>query len=620
MRRIECKTKMSDADLKRELMIVLRRQSIRRSCATGVASADSGFNVRKTPIAHHRSLRVHKLVPLLATLISIFAPAFAGENFIPLPTELRVSSVSVSMRAPLGLRYRPGEAFPLELHIDNLASAMDAELLAIESGGTSDAGDWAERAVLPSPLTLPQGKSQFMLPMRAPAVSASIVLVLRGASNGGGRAELFRASLSRVLRPLNGGGRVILVCGSGAAPRGPEDQAAQLSARELPAESWMWESVDWVVLNDASIKDARAESRDALRRWLLGGGRIFLGSRDAFSAALAAHLLPLETTSDIGSDMNWWRKNTGLTGDDVLAASKNFRPVYARLKMGFGQIVFLFPGSDATDADGAAVFNRPDLQRHRAELPDARIQPDRFGAFVPAAPSAARRGAVMLWAGIGALILCAALIYAHTSRSKLEAALLPFGAGALLVALIAHGFPRPELMVSRVRLERRSADGAIVREEWALLESFRRPLETLARGPANGTLAPRFDALDDLRTARLERWNETGRLALGRIAVSPNQAAMLFAETTFEESKSEKVEVNCVIAIVGRSDGPHVRADAFDGMDARHLIWVRAKGEAWILTKAGESYEAEKYSSQALYAHLSQRSDASSAKAHGVAI
>jgi hypothetical protein len=395
---------------------------------------------------------------------------------------------------------------------------------------------------------------------------------------------------------------------------------AQLSTRELPTEGWMWESIDWVVLNDASIKDAPPEVRDALRLWLHGGGRLFLGTREAFGAVLAAKLLPLEFNDTVGSDVQWWEQHAGMKPEDVLA-SKNFRPVYARLRAGFGQIVFLFPGSDADDVDGAAVFNRPDLQRARPALPDARVDSDRFSAFVPALPSAHRRRLVMLWSALGGLILCAALVYAHTSRSRLEAVLLPLGAGALLAALIANALPRPELLVSRIRSERR-AGSSLVREEWALLEAFRQPIETRARGPVNGALAPRFDEVDDLRAARLDRFREDGRLGLGNILVTQNQPALLYARLDEAIEGRPSDGALRTLAISGRQEAPRVLTAALDGMDLRYALWIRADRETWILRKAAERdpYSAEVYTAQALEALLAQASDSGSAKAHGAAL
>ena len=557
----------------------------------------------------------------LAIVLSASVSSRAFENTIVLPTELKISGVSVSLRAPLGLRYRPGEAFPLEIHVENPGPAMDVELMAVEGGDGREGSEWAERGVPSRACTLITGTTRFQLPMRAPAVSANIMLILRGGANGSGRAELFRSSLSRVLRPIPPGGRITLVCGGRAAPQGPQDYTARLSPSDLPTEGWMWESVDWVVLNDGGIKDARPEAREALRRWLLGGGRLFLGSREAFAAALSLRLLPMEPEKEVRAELNWWEKNAGLTKDDVLA-SKNFRPVYARLRHGFGQIVFLFPGSEAADADGAAVFNRPDLQRRRAELPDARVQPERFGAFAPAAPSASRRGKVMLWSACGALILCATLLFARTSRTKIEAALIPVGAGALLAVLLANSFPQQELTISRVCWERRSADGAaVVSEEWALLEAFRRADETSARGPKGGTLAPRFDELDDLRAARLDRWTDEDRPALEKILVAPNQPALIQAASIALAPRSTAGTPEKTL-VVNSLDTIRIRPDAQAGMDARRALWIRANGDALLLkmNTSGGEYNSEPYTARALEIALAEDMDNSLAKARAKAL
>ena len=558
---------------------------------------------------------------LLALLLSASASLRAFENMVALPTELKISGVSVSIRAPLGLRYRPGDAFPLEIHVENPGPALDVELMAVEGGDGREGSEWAERGVPSQAGTLITGTTRFQLPMRAPAVSANIMLILRGGANGSGRAELFRASLSRVLRPIPPGGRIVLVCGGRAAPQGPLDQTARLSPSDLPAEGWMWESVDWVVLNDGAIKDAPPEARDALRRWLLGGGRMFLGSREAFAAALSLRLLPMESEKEVRAELNWWEKNAGLTKEDVLA-TKNFRPVYARLRYGFGQIVFLFPGSEAADADGAAVFNRPDLQRRRAELPDARVQPECFGAFAPAAPSVPRRHTVMLWSACGALILCATLLFARTSRTKIEAALIPVGAGALLAVLLANSFPQQELTISRVRWERQSTDGAaVVSEEWALLEAFRRPDETSARGPKGGTLAPRFDELDELRAARLDRWTDDERPALEKILVAPNQPALLQAASIATASRFDAGAPEKVLT-VNSTDSVRIPADAQAGMDMRRALWVRTNGDAILLKKGASDsdYSAETYNARALQIALTEDMDPSLAKARAKAL
>ncbi len=567
-----------------------------------------------------------RLFLLLPTLLSVPAVSFASENIRELPTELKLSSVGVSIRAPLGFRYRPGELFPLEFQISNPGAAMDVEIQAIEGGGKGN--EWAERGRVPSPVTLANGTSRFQLPMRAPGVSAAIELVIRGGASGSGKAELYRANLSRVLQPLPSGGRVVVFCGGGLAKEWAQDQAARLAPNELLADDWMWESVDWLVLNDASIASAPSEALGAMRRWLIGGGRVFLRSSDALGAALKLRLLPFEATGDIPSALKWWQKNAGLKDEDVLA-SKNFRPVYARLRNGFGQIVFLFPGSQLGDADEAAVFNRPDVQRLRQALPDSRVQPGRFAAFVPSSPGESQRHAVMLWSMIEALIVCVALFFARTSRSKIETALVPLGAGALLVALLANGFQQHELTVSRVISERISGDGStVVRDEWAFLEAFLREksqldvaVEVSATGPQAGIFAPRFEESGDLRIARVDRVMRGRNTALEKITIRPNQPVLLFSNTIQARNaltlsaRSELVKIDASISLT-------VNPDDLRGMDRRRAVWICANKSVVLLQKntTSDGYSSSAFDDRALEVLLSEETDSSLAKAHGLAL
>jgi len=293
------------------------------------------------------------------------------------------------------------------------------------------------------------------------------------------------------------------------------------------------------------------------------------------------------------------------------------------LKHGLGQVVFLFPGSQVGDADEAVVFNRPELQRRRAALPDQRVQPDLFGGFVPAAASAARRSSVMIWAALGGLIFCMGVFFARKSRSKIEALVLPLVALALMTALVANGFKQQDVMVSRVVMERCSADGAaVVREEFVFLEAFRREVTVTARGPQNGTLAPRFDDLDDLRKARLERSVLGGMMTLDKIGVAPNQPAMLVANRLKNEQASAGKSVDQVIRVGAAKIGLRIPADALVAMDARRVIWVRAGGEVFILKKVAgdDTYESEAYSIRSLEIDFAERADERLAKARAKAV
>ncbi|MCY3021706.1 MAG: hypothetical protein NTW87_22060, partial [Planctomycetota bacterium] len=61
-----------------------------------------------------------------AVLLCCSAHTSAGE--IALATELKVSGPVVTVRAPLGLRYRPGYPLPLQVRVHNPGAAFNAEL------------------------------------------------------------------------------------------------------------------------------------------------------------------------------------------------------------------------------------------------------------------------------------------------------------------------------------------------------------------------------------------------------------------------------------------------------------------------------------------------------------
>ncbi len=530
-----------------------------------------------------RDLKVNRQVQRVAIwLCGVTALAIscgcAAENPIPLQTELKVQSVGAAVRAPLGWQYRPGELIPLDVFVDNPGAAMSAEI-ALTEGNAS--GGFAERTA--PVVTLPAGKSRHVLSARTSPLAPALGLSIHSHSDGGGSAELFRASLSPLLAPLPAGGRLILVCSSVPAgrflPHGPNDSSPHCAGKDLPAEAWMWESVDWLVLNDGTIKEAPMPARLALNLWLEGGGRIFLGSAEALAAAHGLGLLPLNAETPLEAEVSWWEKNAGLRKGNVLA-EKNFRPVFAWLNKGLGKVVFLFPGANANDADGAAVFNRAELQRPRSGAPDVRVDPERYEMFSPAAASSGRRNAVLLWAGLGAVLLCAALFFSHSSKSRFEAVILPFGVALLLAALIANGFPRAELLATRVSFERHAADGAILKDEWTMLESFRRELECTARGPVNAAVSPVMDESNELRSVNLSRSFQDGRMKLAGILVRPENAALIHASQTILQKNSAAKSVLIQVKFFETMKEFRVAADC---AQMKLGAWVDADGELRII-------------------------------------
>jgi len=473
----------------------------------------------------------------------------AGE--VILPTELKVSGPTVSISAPLGWRYRPGAAFPLQVRVNNPGPAFRGELAITEGGGGQRCGFFGG-------LDFPENTTRaFALPVRAPAVSANLELAIRelnaGSTGGDARGTTgvspvpassgrgasvgplrFQASLVRVLKPLAPESRIILSCGTQTPLSfGPQEEVAQLSARDFPAERWWYENVDLIVLGDGSFKSTTPAARQALRSWLLGGGRLLITSPDDLSAGIAAGLLPLDTQAGAGivpAERSWWEEHAGLKAGGILA-QKNNRPVYIALHLGFGEIVLLFPGTSAEDARefGAAVVNHPVLQRTRDRFPDMRVQPDRYSFFAPGATSPALRSAAARWILLGAIAFCLGLALACSSRSRLMAAGWPLVVAALLGVLLARWFPERALAVSRFQLVRQSADGrAVVTEEWALIEAFNEP----ATVAVSGLVTPLYADTDELRSAQLEVAFDGAQPRL--LTVVPPERPALFAATNLE--------------------------------------------------------------------------------------
>ncbi len=188
------------------------------------------------------------------------------------------------------------------------------------------------------------------------------------------------------------------------------------------------------------------------------------------------------------------------------------------------------------------------------------------------------------------------------------------------MALLGYGLPRQELSASRLIFERHAADGsAVVRGEWAMLEAFRRPVETRALGPDSGTLAPRFDELEDLRTARLDRSVESGRPVLGRIAAAPSQPAMLYASVV--EIPNLSKEPAAILNVAGTKLS--VQADALKGVNLRRGIWVRADGSARIIQEKSASAEygdRAEFSVRSIELLLGETTEPALAKARATAL
>ncbi|MFH0939540.1 MAG: hypothetical protein V1899_09715 [Planctomycetota bacterium] len=511
----------------------------------------------------------------------------SGER--PLHTELKVSGLEVYFRTPLGLRYRPGYLFPLKVRVYNPGTEFNAEIAIVE-------GEDGAHSHNPEPELLPQhGARIFTLPARATNVAARLSLVIREVMTGSAvRPERFRARLSDLKPLLKPDSRVILACGKTSIFTRPGDlsEVSQVSAAELPDRDWMYDSLDMVVLTDRSFDEALPEAKQALRRWLLSGGRLLVASADALGPAIAAGLLPLPENlkEQVGAALPWWEKHAGLRRDQILK-SENLRPVYAYLDIGLGRTAFLFPATSSELATryGSDVFNAPELQRSRERIFDLRVQPQTFATFAAGAMNSERASRVMIWMSLGALMFVVALLLSLTSRSRLEAVGLPLGLTALLAVMLARFFPEPQLIVSRATWARAAPDGrATTWDEWTFIESFRQSVEITAAGSPLGTLTPLYRDADDLAESRDACVENQGRLSLSGLCVCADQPVLLHGSEARSQSLAPNASASNHNEAQPREMQFYVNADKLKltvwgplplGLQYKRAIWISADGK-----------------------------------------
>jgi hypothetical protein len=534
-------------------------------------STEADCSLRRAVQVLHAGALVRWLL-CFAAVLSLRAAAVE----VPLATELKVSGPAVTIRAPLGLRYRPGYALPLQVQVYNPGPAFTGALYVVE-------GDDGPRCGFLEGLNFPERTARAVtLPVRAPAVTATLALILRegGAATAG--PLRFQASLARVLKPLAPDAQVIISCG-GALPLsfGPQQEVVPLDARDLPAEDWMYEPLDLIVLGDGSCREAPPAAQQALRRWVASGGRLLAASSDALAFAAAGGFLPLDTAAagTIGADRAWWEQHAGLTPRNILFEKQN-RPLYVHFPLGLGHVVLLFPATSAEDARefGARAVNHPVLRRARTPVADLRIQPDRFAAFTGGVATTAARQQAGRWTLLGALALCVSLALAYTSRQRLTAAGWPVVVLALLAVLLAKWFPARELGVSRVQLVRQTSDGAVtVTEEWACVEAHTAPQTVALRG----AVTPVYADADELRATPLQVALD-GPAPVLQTAVYPNQAA-LFRACSVVTTPGATGRSPVLLHVQGttlRVVAPHAATAA---------VWASAKGSLSVLANIGGS-------------------------------
>lgn len=559
-----------------------------------------------------------------ALVLARAGAADAPRDVLPLQTELKTSGPRVSIRLPLGARYRPGAAVPVEVRVNNPGAAFSAEVFFVEGDG-----DEGVRSGIFDALTFaPQTTRVFTLPVRLPPVTPQVTLHIRARDASGGIGpQLFRASLAKTLKPLPPESRVVLYCAAVGAPGWMSD-TVRISGADLPAEAWMYESVDLVVLGDGALRDATPAAKAALKQWLAGGGRLFVASNEALAPAVAAELLPFaaDEQGQIGSDRAWWEKRAGLTAKDVLSESNN-RPVYVALRLGFGRIICLFPGTSNDDARrfGAQIANHSLLERPRMLLPDARVQPDRYNAFVFGGVDGARRGTAGLWAILGGVALCAGLLLGRASRSVWMALGWPLAIAALLGVMLAQWFPPRDVAQARVTFARHAPDGtASMTQEWTLIESFHQPVVLTLRAPAGGTVMTLHSDSDEPKMALYDVLSDSDELVLRDALVSPQMP--LLAECS--RAKTSLPHATETISLHSSEPLGWIRVCPPESWTVlgrtlvpKHLVWASGGNLKLLSTKDGNKWDVKRFDGwPALLRETEPHLSESTAKARAAAL
>ena len=510
---------------------------------------------------------------------------------IPLVNSPQIKShLMVSVQLPFGKLYRPGYGLPLKVVITNSGAPATAEVLITQ--GEGDAG-----IRIPIPITTLNPGPPVQSPIvcvRVPDIEADMNVIVREPGPSG--TVLFRGSLRPVLQSLPDETRVVLSCGANAADGLPREfnHAIHLDAQELPTHGWMYESIDLAILSDGTFKDAKSEAKEALRNWVLSGGRLLLtasGTASALKPAMAARLLPLAPEAlrgqeSIPTDFKWWQDNMGLSSADILKRRANQQPVYVKTELGFGHVVFLFPGNDDADARtyGLNVINDPYLQRTRDKFPDFRVQPKAFDTSVRGVMGPSRMTRAATWFAIGALIFGGLIVACGLIRSRLEAIGWVLCLAAVLAVMLNSFFPEPQRVVSRVQWTLLSEDGrALVRREWSQAEAFRRDQRVSAIGPAGGSLIPLYADRDRLSDAAYESAELDDHQELFGLRVNTDDPAMLLGL----DSDERPADRDDSMTIRSREDGttltfhpPH--AD----FHPNFALWVDAHGRRTVIEQA----------------------------------
>ncbi len=530
------------------------------------------------------------------------SPGVSSE--ILLENELPLSGPQVWLHVPHGRNYRPGLLLPLEGRLvwpGGVPPQAVTGITVVEGQGPHGPRYGVRFAE--------GGASVFRFPVQAPAGAAELRFSLWQDVHGEPQ-DLLRTSLVSHLKVLPPKGRVVLRCGQVSRLVVPADwQQAVMHPRELPEQVWMYENVDLVILGREAFKGVSEASLTALRRWVLGGGRVLVVSAEAASAdvllgGVRAGLTPLGRDCEQVPDRPpLW---AGMDDDPKSAGCEirydgQFNVVYARYRLGLGGGAFFVPSADpnAVAHVGIKVFEEPVLAPLRPERSDVRVWRQPFGFFAPGTVPDGRRMRAGRWAliGAGCVLTLLAYVYSVRMRTRYCAAGLSWVAIGVMASLLVRLFPRPELTMACVQRVDIPLDGRVRRTtEWALCEGTWDPRGVTFRAEPGATLTPLFFNPRELRDSVVTVTGE-GELVCGFSSPFLPPSAPLFQSVRIQEMNggaSRTFEV----------PGEQVRLRVSSvGVEAsvKDAIWVSGDGRRLILRHEGATYRCERLTDERRY-------------------
>lgn len=428
---------------------------------------------------------------------------FAGDSGGPavvLRNTLPVEGPTVTLTPRFGLFYHPGAAFVLEGIIR--PAGEDFQGVTVQEGNPERGPRYECRR--PFSKDMP---SNFLIPLRAPSGGAKLTFhVWKNPPGSEHRRNLFVASLSNELKPVDRNESIVLQIGRCPGPPPPSWHVATVEPEQMPDEGWMYENIDLVVVASGGLSRCSEAARQALRTWVCGGGRVMIASMDpkARLEAVQAGLTPLPAGNqgELKNDFDWWSRNAGLQESDV-RREENGTLVYAQYRLGLGAGLLFFPNEDPQTLlkFWPQVLKLEMLKGTRTSA-DERVRNAPFDFFPNGTIAPSRRSQGIWYAAVGGLCFIFLLLYTSTIKTRYMAAGLAIGGVSLFAALLGRWFKAPEGVISRIEVLEVPADGrAARRRELAYVDGLQDASSMVVRGPFGGTFTELHAQNGELATA-----------------------------------------------------------------------------------------------------------------------